>query len=286
MMMKKLTKAAATLVVMAVPILGCAESHPEPLKGEKPALEHPEIVAASPRAKDDIITETYACQIHARRHIQVRALQSGYLDAISVKEGQAVKKGEVLFKVVPVHYKAKWGTELAAIKLAELNLENAERKFKDKVTTRNELALFQAKLKTAKARAKVAEVELNFTLVRAPFDGVIDRLHQQQGSLITERDILTTLSDNSSMWVYFNVPQARYLAYMAGRGKGREGTIELVLANGSKFSQTGKIGAIGAQFNNETGNIPFRADFPNPNRLLRHGMTGKVLIHRSSPAIR
>ena len=123
---------------------------------------------------------------------------------------------------------------------------------------------------------------MNFTNVRAPFDGIVDRLHEQQGSLIKEGDILTTLSDNSVMWVYFNVPEARYLEYMAGLEQDKEDRqIELVLANGSKFPQTGKIGAIEAQFNNETGNIPFRADFPNPDGLLRHGQTGNVLIHRT-----
>ena len=120
---------------------------------------------------------------------------------------------------------------------------------------------------------------MNFTTVRAPFDGIVDRLHEQQGSLIKEGDILTTLSDNSVMWVYFNVPETRYLEYMAGLDQDKEDPkIELVLANGNKFQQTGKIGAIEAQFNNETGNIPFRADFPNPDGLLRHGQTGTVLI--------
>ena len=150
------------------------------------------------------------------------------------------------------------------------------------MVSQNEVALFEAKLAKAKAKAKLAEAELNFTTVRAPFDGIVDRLHEQQGSLIKEGDILTTLSDNSVMWVYFNVPEARYLEYMAGLGQDKEDRkIELVLANGSKFPQTGKIGAIEAKFNNETGNIPFRADFPNPDRLLRHGQTGNVLIHRT-----
>ncbi len=84
------------------------------------------------------------------------------------------------------------------------------------------------------------------------------------------------------MWVYFNVPEARYLEYMADPEQDKEEQkIELVLANGNKFPQTGKIGAIEANFNNETGNIPFRADFPNPDGLLRHGQTGNVLIHRT-----
>jgi membrane fusion protein (multidrug efflux system) len=84
------------------------------------------------------------------------------------------------------------------------------------------------------------------------------------------------------MWVYFNVPEARYLEYMAGMGRENESRlIELVLADGSKFPYSGTIGAIEGQFNNETGNIPFRADFPNRDGLLRHGQTGTVLIHRT-----
>jgi membrane fusion protein (multidrug efflux system) len=84
------------------------------------------------------------------------------------------------------------------------------------------------------------------------------------------------------MWVYFNVPERRYLEYMAAlKQHQQEDKIELVLADGNKFPQTGKIGAIEAQFNNETGNIPFRADFPNPDHLLRHGQTGNVLIPRT-----
>jgi membrane fusion protein, multidrug efflux system len=129
---------------------------------------------------------------------------------------------------------------------------------------------------------KLAEAKLNFTDVRAPFDGIVGRLHEQAGSLITERDTLTTLSDNRVMWVYFNVPEKRYLEYMAARGQDIEAPkIELVLANGSKFPNLGKIGAMEAEFNNKTGNIPFRADFDNPNGLLRHGQTGNVLIHRT-----
>ena len=149
------------------------------------------------------------------------------------------------------------------------------------MVSQNEVLLFKAKLDRAKAKADLAQAELNFTDVTAPFDGIVDRLHEREGSLIKERDILTTLSDNSVMWVYFNVPEAQYLEYMASLKQDNEDhKIELVLANGNKFPQSGKIGAIEAQFNNETGNIPFRADFKNPDRLLRHGQTGTILIHR------
>ena len=249
---------------------------------EEAHQEHHKIVVTSPKAKDVIITQQYVCQIHSQRHINVRALENGYLEAIPVKEGQAVKEGDVMFKVMPILYKARLDAEMAEAKLAELEFNNTKKLSKDKVVSQNEVALFEAKLAKAQAKAKLAEAELNFTNVKAPFDGIIDRLHEQQGSLVKEGDILTTLSDNSVMWVYFNVPEARYLEYMAGLDQDKEDQkIELVLANGNKFPQTGKIGAIEAKFNNETGNIPFRADFPNPDRLLRHGQTGTVLIHRA-----
>jgi membrane fusion protein (multidrug efflux system) len=245
-------------------------------------LEHHKIVVTSPKVKDVIITQQYVCQIHSQRHIKVCALQDGYLEEILVKEGQAVKKGDVMFRILPTLYQAKYDAELAEAQLAQIELDNTKKLFEKKVVSIQDVALHQAKLAKAQAKAKLAGAELNFTNVRAPFDGIVDRLHEQLGSLIKERDILTTLSDNSVMWVYFNVREARYLEYMADLNQHKQDDrIELVLADGSKFPQTGKIGAIEADFNNETGNIPFRADYPNPDNLLRHGQTGTVLIHRT-----
>jgi len=135
---------------------------------------------------------------------------------------------------------------------------------------------------------------VEFTEVKAKFDGIVDRIQQQQGSLIKEGkegELLTTLSDNSVMWVYFNVPEARYLDDMARRGHTKQGSqieladsrIELVLADGSKFKyDAGKRVTVEGQCNNETGNFKYRADFPNPEGLLRNGQTGNVLIHRTA----
>jgi len=266
------------LVLIALSLPAC-EMHKE-----KTEAEHHQVVVTSPKAKDVVITQQYVCQIHAQRHIQVRALQAGYLKPIQVKEGQEVEKDQVLFEVIPTLYKAKLDAELAEAKLAELELMNTRRLAKDNVVSPNEVALYEAKLAKARAKAKLAEAELGFTKVRAPFSGIIDRLHEQQGGLIKEGDALTTLSDNTLMWVYFNVPEARYLEYKAGLSEEKEDPrIELVLANGSKFPYTSTNLTVEAKFNNETGNIPFRADFPNMNGVLRHGMTGNVLIHRTLP---
>ena len=239
------------------------------------------IVITSPLATDVVITQQFVCQIRSQQHIEVCALQDGYLEEILVKEGQAVKKGDVMFRIRPVLYQARLAAERAEAKLMQIKFDNTKRLNDQKVVSAQEVWLAQAELDKANAKADLAAAELNFTIVTAPFDGIVDRLNKQLGSLIEKKDILTTLSDNSLMWVYFNVPEARYLEYMAGGQDDESRHIELVLANGNKFNHVGKIAAIEAKFNNETGNIPFRADFPNPERLLRHGQTGTILINRT-----
>ena len=277
----------AHLDAMGTLIAGKYELYFQKHEEEEAHHEEHHITVTSPMAKDVIITQEYVCQIHSRRHIDVRALESGYLMPITVKEGQAVKEGDVLFEVVPVLYKAKADAEVAERDLAQLELNNTKRLADKNGVSENEVKLFEAKLAKAQANADLAAAELNFTKVTARFDGIIDRLREMQGSLVKEGDILTTLSDNSVMWVYFNVTEKRYLEYMAELGPNKVSLdVVLMLANHSKFPHLGKIdpahniGAIEANFNNETGNIAFRADFPNPDRLLRHGQTGTVLISR------
>ena len=261
------------LLAAFLPISACDK------KKEQVHHEHHKILVTSPLVKDMVNTQQYVCQIHSYRHIEVRAMESGYLEAIQVKEGQTVKQGDSLFKVVTTLYEARLDAEVAEAQLAQIEFNNTERLFQQKVVAQPEVALAQAKLTKAKAKVNLSQAELNFANIKAPFDGIIDHQRHQQGSLISEGDILTTLSDNSVMWVYFNVPESRYLEYQARTDKDNI-KVELMLANGEKFPQIGKIAAIEADFNNETGNIAFRADFPNPDRLLRHGQTGTLLLSR------
>ncbi len=117
--------------------------------------------------------------------------------------------------------------------------------------------------------------------MKAPFEGIVGRLREPFGSLVKEGDILTTLSDNGVIWVYFSVPEKYYLEYMPNRKQHeKEDRIELVLSNGDTFPQSGRIGALDADFDKANGNTAFRADFPNPDGLLRHGQSGTIKIHR------
>ena len=251
-------------------------------------VENHRVVVTSPEVKDVIIIHTYVCQMHSRTHTNVCALEDGYLEAIPIKEGQAVKEGDLLFQTVPTLYKAKLAAEVAERNLARLELNFSKKLADNQGVSQNEPLLYNAKLAKTQAKVDLAQAELDFATIRAPFDGIVDRLQTQKGSLVKEGDILTTLSDNSVMWVYFNVTERRYLEYMAEGRLNKDGLdVDLMLADHSKFPHVGKIdlahqiGAVEANFNNETGNINFRADFSNPNRLLRHGQTGTVLIRKT-----
>jgi membrane fusion protein (multidrug efflux system) len=239
------------------------------------------IVLASLKAMDVAITQRYDCKIHSQRHINVRALADGQLNEISVKDGQAVKKGDLMFKIAPGVDRTKFDAETAKVQLAQLKLNNGIELFEKNEASKNEVARLRANLARALAEAQLAKDELNSSGLRAPFDGMVDHVSAHQGSFVKDGDTLATLSDNSVMWVFFNVNKDHYPDYMSNQQQHEGDTIELVLANGNKFPQTGKIGVIGANFDIETGNIPCRADFPNPDRLLRHGQTGTVLVTRT-----
>src|SRR5262249_15619847 len=161
-----------------------------------------------------------------------------------------VKQGDLMFKIVPVLYQANLDTEVASAEVAQIKYVNTMNLSQKSIVSNQELAMAKAELANAQAHVKRARAELNFTAVRAPFDGIGDRQYEQQGSLVEEKDILSTLSDNQVMWAYFNVPEARYFQYKTGSDND-DLDVQLRLANGEVFSQPGKIGAIEADFNNE-----------------------------------
>jgi membrane fusion protein (multidrug efflux system) len=292
---------AAVTGMVSLSLPACHNSHAEEKNhgtGEAGHEAHHKIVLTNPLAKDVTITQPYVCQIRSKNHTEICARAFGILEEIPVKEGQSVKKGEILFKVAPPLYQAKYESELAEYQVALQEYKNTEALAntsvdgKTGVVSQRELAIFKAKLGKAEANVNKAQAELNFATVRAPFDGIIDRQQKQLGSTVKEGELLTTLSDNSTMWVRFNVPEARYYEFMSGLGEDKSlnslrdwmnkyTKIELMLADGSKFPQRGVLGTIEADFNNTTGNINFRADFSNPSQLLRNGQTGTVLIHRT-----
>jgi membrane fusion protein (multidrug efflux system) len=251
------------------------------------------VVLTTPAVMSVPTTQSYVCRMQSRRHIEIRALNEGYLQEIPVQEGQAVRAGEKLYDLYPVLYKTKLEAENAELRLAEINLENTEKLAGRGFVAAPELAKAKAERDRAKAKVDRATAEMGFTTIVAPFDGIVGRQLMQQGSLIEAGDTLTTMSDNAVMWAYFNVPEADYLRFRSLRGGSSEttassrklelagATIQLRLANGQIFDKNAATAlTVESEFNKETGNIEFRADFPNPEGLLRHGQTGTLLINQ------
>lgn len=239
--------------------------------------EETDFLVTSPLEKDTLVTKEYVSQIRAISHIELRALERGYLQKIYVDEGQLVKKGQLMFQIMPMVYQAETEKAQAEANFVEIEYKNTKSLADSNIVSKNELALARAKFDKAKAELGLAKTHLGFTEIRAPFNGIMDHFQVRLGSLVDEGDLLTTLSDNSEMWVYFNVPEAEYLNYKTSKDNNML-KVNLQMANQQLFDYPGVVKTIEADFNNETGNIAFRATFPNPKGLLRHGETGNILV--------
>lgn len=261
----------ALCVLALIFMTGCRQD-------EGPKEEAATFTVTTPMRIDTTIYNEYVCQIKSHQRIEVRALEKGYIDRIYVDEGQFVKKGQLMFQIRRSIYQAELLKAQAEVNFAQIEYQNTKTLAGNNVVSPSEVSLAQARLDKAKAELALAQTHLDFTEIRAPFDGLMDHLEVRQGSLVDEGELLTTLSDNSKMWVYFNVPESEYLEYMQkDRSDEKEG-VQLRMANQQVFSQRGIVETIEADFNNETGNIEFRATFPNPKGLLRHGETGDILM--------
>jgi membrane fusion protein (multidrug efflux system) len=268
-----ITKASIVLGLIATLLSGCHQAETE--KHE----EMPKLEATTPFREDTSVTKEYVCQIHAIRHIEVRALEKGYVQNIFVDEGQWVHKGQPMFKIMPNIYQAELLKAQAEANTMNIEYLNTKGLADQNIVSPNELALAKAKLDKANAEVKLAETHLGFTDINATFDGLMDHLNVRIGSLVDEGSLLTTLSDTSKLWVYFNVPEAEYLEYKLLQSENDHiKKVQIRMANGKIFNQPGEISTIEADFDNSTGNIEFRATFPNPDKILRHGETGTILM--------
>jgi membrane fusion protein, multidrug efflux system len=238
----------------------------------------PKLLVTSPLRKDTHLTKEYVAQIQAYRHIEMRALERGYLQNIFVDEGQSVKQGQHMFQIMPNVYQADLLKSKAEAEMVRIEYENTKALADKNIVSKNELALAKAKLDKANADVNLSATHLSFTDVKAPFGGIMDHFNVRVGSLVDEGELLTTLSDISKMWVYFNVPESEYLDYKLHKDTASPVAVNLKLANGEVFEEAGKVETIEADFDNKTGNIEFRATFPNPKAILRHGETGNILM--------
>lgn len=270
-MRKPVNRIARLTVVVAALLHGChAESH----HAEEPA----KFAVTSPLRKATNLTKEYVAKIRAIQHVELRALERGYLQDTFVDEGQRVSRGDKMFQIQAAIYQAEAQKAKAELERARVEYNNAKMLADKNIVSPNELALARANYDKANAELTLANTHKGFALIRAPFDGIMGHLQARRGSLLSEGDTLTTLSDNHAVWAYFNVSETEYLDLKTGVSKNKPATVRLMLANGHTYDHAGNVETIIADFNGESGTIPFRATFPNPERLLRHGATGKILM--------
>ncbi|MGY3055652.1 membrane fusion protein (multidrug efflux system) [Pedobacter sp. UYEF25] len=250
-------------------VTGCA-----PKKQEK--IEVETYTVTSPIEMDTSFTKQYVAQIKSVRNIEIRAQEKGYLQNIYVNEGQQVKAGKLLFKIMSKEYEAEVSKAKAEAKSAEIDVENTKLLTDKKVVAPNELAMAKSKLDEANAETSLAKLHLSFTQIRAPFAGTIDRIPLKVGSLVDEGALLTNLSDNGQVFAYFNVSEPEYLNYESAVKAKVAQEVSLKLANNTMLKAKGKVETVESEFNGETGNIAFKAVFANPDHLLRNGETGNI----------
>jgi membrane fusion protein (multidrug efflux system) len=245
-----------------------------------------------PVIKDTTYFQDYIADIQAVQNVEIRARVQGFLEKIYVDEGSFVQAGQALFSISSQSYQQALLKAQAALKSAYAEVESAKVKLQNtkilvdkNVVAKAELDLAQANLNTAlakvdEANADVSQANLNLSLttIKAPFDGIINRIPNKTGSLIEEGSLLTSISNTTEVFAYFNVSESEYLRLKREKENNRSKEVELVLANNEAYPHKGIIETVESEFDKNTGNIAFRARFENPEKLLKHGSSGKIRL--------
>ncbi len=240
------------------------------------------------------VNQSYVADIQAVQFVEVQPKVSGFVAKIHVDEGQLVHQGQLLFTLDPAEYDEALKEAEANLKQAEAELQMADYEAEriqrmvekeiiaqirlDQARTEQEVA--RMKVRQAKAKLQLARTHYAYTRITAPFDGYIDRIPYKVGSLVTPQSLLTTVSDVSEVFAYYKVNESEYLRYkrslLNGERQPETDSIELVLSDGTIYPHLGRMETVEGDFERGTGSIAFRVRFPNPDLLLKHGVSGKI----------
>lgn len=242
---------------------------------------------------------SYSASIRGKQDVDVYPQISGKLTDVKVKEGANVKKGELLFIIDQAPYKAALAKAKANVESAKASLATSQMTYnskkelyKEKVVSdfdlqsaKNSLLTQQASLTQAKAELLNAQTNLSYTEIKSPANGVAGMVSMRIGALVSSvmTSPLISISDNSSMQVYFSMAEKDYLSYTKGKTQKVSiaemfPSVRLVTADGSEYSEDGKIDAVSGIVDASTGSISLRATFPNGNRTLLSGSNGTVRL--------
>lgn len=268
-------------------LAGCFSTAP------KEAKQPETFQVIKPSVLDTSYTQEYVAEIQSVQNVEIRSRVKGFIESILVDEGKSVQAGQVLFTLSSrefkedlIQAKAQLKSAVADLKSVEVQVKNTKLLNDMNIVSETELEMLQAKkealeakIDESKSAIALAELNLSFTQVRAPFSGVINRIPNKTGSLIDEGALLTTICDNKEVFAYFNVSEKEYLHFARQKETGKLQSVSLLLADGELFPQEGKVETVENEINRSTGNLAFRARFSNAEQVLKHGSSAKVILN-------
>jgi len=284
-----------SLGLMAVSIIACT--------GDAKEINDTNTIPTAPVASivelDTTIHQDYVANIQAFKNVEIRSRLKGFLDKIYVDEGSEVSQGQPLFQLNDTEYQAEvaraeavLGSAIADRKTIALEVERTRLLVDKNIVSSTDLEVAEAQLsaadsriKEAKSQLQHAKTQLSYTIVRAPFSGRIDRIPLKEGSLLDEGTLLTSISDLSKVYAYFDISEQEYLSIVANdsvRTADPRMPVKLTLANDRVYPYEGKAEFAENEFEATTGTISLRALFPNPQGLIKHAASGKVSVPMKS----
>lgn len=259
----------------------------------------PDYAVATVEPQSITLSTSRSGTFEGRQDIEIRPNVSGFITQVCVDEGATVKKGEVLFVIDPVQYEEAVNVARAAVEVAKASVNTNELTVANNKELRdaniiseynyqmsvNVLAQAKAQLAQAEAELVNAEKNLSYTNVISPADGVIGKIPYRVGALVNSAITtpLTTVSDISQMYVYFSMTEKELLDLVRqdstpGKIIEKMPEVSLLTADGRPYEEKGKITTISEVIDQATGSVRARATFANPQRLLRSGGNGMVII--------
>ena len=286
------TKKIMMSAAIALTLVSCGGGGGRPQFGDN---EYPVVTAGSSTA--DMQT-TYPASIKGIPDVEIRPKVQGFLTQINVKEGQTVSAGQVLFVVDNETYQAQVRQAQAAVNAAvqqvntaKLTYDNAQQLHQNRVigdyelqTSQNNYETAQAQLAQAQASLASARDMLSFCYVKSPAAGVVGTLPFKKGALVSASNVLTTVSDISRMDVYFSVTEKEAMT-LSQQGIASMPAVKLQMADGNIYGHEGAVTRMSGIIDQATGSAQLIATFPNPEKTLKSGATGNIIIPRQSSSV-
>ena len=280
-----------SMIILSVCFTSCKE--------KKTQKEVPSYATMVVSTSDQTLKQEYTARLTGKQIVEVRPQVSGNITKICINEGDAVRRGQALFVIDQVPYRAALQVAIANVKSAEAKLATAQMNYQSELelkesqvvsdfsvqTTQNALQEAKAALALAKAQEVNARNNLSYTVVKSPVNGSASMIPWHVGSLVSSSisEPLVTVADDHEIYAYFSITEKQVISLIDQYGSmeafiRQTPPVNLKLATGTVYDKPGRISAVSGTVDDQTGAITLRAVFPNPNRLLHNGGTATVVL--------